>query len=62
MIEHPLAEALTFDDVLLIPAYSEVAPAQVSTQTHLTKNIPLTTPLNPGENDIEFTAKARVVR
>jgi len=45
MIEHPLAEALTFDDVLLIPAYSEVAPAQVSTQTRLTKNIPLTTPL-----------------
>ncbi len=30
MIEHPLAEALTFDDVLLTPAWSEVAPAQVS--------------------------------
>ncbi|HEY1502230.1 MAG TPA: IMP dehydrogenase [Acidobacteriaceae bacterium] len=45
MIEYPLAEALTFDDVLLTPALSEVAPAQVSTVTRLTKNIPLTTPL-----------------
>ncbi len=45
MIEHPLAESLTFDDVLLIPAYSEVAPAQVSTQTRLTQRIALATPL-----------------
>ena len=45
MIEHPLAEALTFDDVLLAPAWSEVAPAQVSTATHLTQRISLTTPL-----------------
>src|ERR1700677_1186030 len=45
MIEYPLAEALTFDDVLLTPAWSEIAPAQVSTATRLTKSIPLTTPL-----------------
>jgi IMP dehydrogenase len=45
MIEHPLPEALTFDDVLLTPASSDVVPAQVSTQTRLTKRIPLTTPL-----------------
>ena len=45
MIEHPLPEALTFDDVLLVPAYSEVVPASVSTQTRLTKNIVLNTPL-----------------
>jgi IMP dehydrogenase len=45
MIEHPLAEALTFDDVLLTPAWSDVVPAQVSTQTRLTKRITLTTPL-----------------
>ena len=45
MIEHPLPEALTFDDVLLVPAYSEVVPANVSTQTRLTKNILLNTPL-----------------
>jgi IMP dehydrogenase len=45
MIEHPLPEALTFDDVLLTPAWSEIAPAQVSTATRLTQRIPLTTPL-----------------
>jgi IMP dehydrogenase len=45
MITSPIPEALTFDDVLLVPAYSDVAPAQVSTQTRLTRNITLTTPL-----------------
>ncbi|HEX5233826.1 MAG TPA: IMP dehydrogenase [Silvibacterium sp.] len=45
MIEHPVPEALTFDDVLLVPAHSDVVPAQVSTQTRLTKRIFLNTPL-----------------
>ncbi|HYK36774.1 IMP dehydrogenase [Alloacidobacterium sp.] len=45
MIEHPVPEALTFDDVLLVPAYSEVVPALVSTQTRLTSRILLNTPL-----------------
>jgi IMP dehydrogenase len=45
MISTPVSEALTFDDVLLVPAYSDVVPAQVSTQTKLTKKITLTTPL-----------------
>ncbi|MGC2581494.1 MAG: IMP dehydrogenase, partial [Acidobacteriaceae bacterium] len=45
MIEQPLPEALTFDDVVLVPAWSEIAPAQVSTQTRLTQRIALTTPL-----------------
>ncbi|HEY0759486.1 MAG TPA: IMP dehydrogenase [Acidisarcina sp.] len=45
MIEFPVPEALTFDDVLLVPAYSEVVPAQVSTQTRLSPYILLNTPL-----------------
>lgn len=45
MIELPVPEALTFDDVLLVPAYSEVVPALVSTQTRLTNRIILNTPL-----------------
>jgi IMP dehydrogenase len=45
MITTPIPEALTFDDVLLVPAYSEVVPTQVSTQTQLTRRITLTTPL-----------------
>ncbi len=45
MIHSPLPEALTFDDVLLVPAYSEVVPTQVSTETRLTRDITLNTPL-----------------
>src|SRR6201985_2776665 len=41
----PIPEALTFDDVLLVPAYSDVIPTQVSTQTQLTRSIILNTPL-----------------
>ncbi|HCK17732.1 MAG TPA: hypothetical protein DHW36_04400, partial [Thalassospira sp.] len=36
-----IAEALTFDDVLIKPAASEVLPAQVQTNTRITKNIEL---------------------
>src|ERR1700734_57910 len=45
MISSPVPEALTFDDVLLVPAYSDVVPTQVSTQTQLTRKITLNTPL-----------------
>src|SRR5471030_3204452 len=45
MIITPIPEALTFDDVLLVPAYSEVVTTQVSTQTQLTRRITLNTPL-----------------
>ena len=45
MIVVPVPEALTFDDVLLVPAFSDVVPTQVSTATRLTKRITLNTPL-----------------
>ncbi len=45
MIITPVPEALTFDDVLLVPAFSEVVPTQVSTETQLTRRITLNTPL-----------------
>jgi IMP dehydrogenase len=45
MLAPNLPEALTFDDVLLVPAYSDVVPTQVSTQTQLTQQIVLNTPL-----------------
>ncbi len=38
-------EGLTFDDVLLVPAYSEVLPREVSTVTQLTKDIKLNIPM-----------------
>ena len=40
-----LYEALTYDDVLLLPAYSEVLPRDTSTVTQLTRNIRLNIPL-----------------
>jgi len=43
MLAENLPEALTFDDVLLVPSYSEVVPVTVSTQTQLTRDITLNT-------------------
>ncbi len=40
-----LAEGLTFDDVLLIPAYSEILPADTDTRTRFSRNIELNIPL-----------------
>ncbi|WP_332877099.1 IMP dehydrogenase [Massilia sp. S19_KUP03_FR1] len=40
-----LQKALTFDDVLLVPAYSNVLPANTSLRTKLTRNITLNIPL-----------------
>ncbi len=40
-----IPEALTFDDVLLVPAASEVLPSQADTGTRLTRDIPLGVPL-----------------
>ncbi|HTQ37623.1 MAG TPA: IMP dehydrogenase [Pirellulales bacterium] len=40
-----VAQAITFDDVLLLPRYSQVVPAEVSVGTRLTRNIRLNIPL-----------------
>ena len=40
-----IGEGITFDDVLLVPAFSEVIPNQVDLTTHLTKKIKLNIPL-----------------
>src|ERR1700726_1329166 len=45
MIHFPVPEALTFDDVLLLPARSDIVPATASTQTQLTRNISLNIPI-----------------
>src|SRR6201997_4018507 len=45
MIHFPVPEALTFDDVLLLPAHSDVVPAEVNTQTQLSRNIRLNIPI-----------------
>ena len=40
-----VSEGLTYDDVLLVPAYSEVLPREVTVATHFTKNIKLNSPI-----------------
>ena len=40
-----LGEGLTYDDVLLVPAYSEILPREVSIQTKFTKNITINIPI-----------------
>ena len=44
-VNSPIAEGLTFDDVLLIPARSEVLPRSVDVSTHFTREITLKTPI-----------------
>ncbi len=46
-MEHPkiTAQAITFDDVLLIPSYSDFIPAQADTRTRLTRAIEINIPL-----------------
>ena len=45
MIPETIPEGLTFDDVLLVPARSDVLPAHADTRTFLTRNIALNIPI-----------------
>ena len=40
-----VGEGLTYDDVLLVPAYSEILPREVSIKTKFTKNITINIPI-----------------
>ena len=41
----PIKEALTFDDVTLVPKYSEILPSEVDTSIKLTDTLKLNIPL-----------------
>ena len=45
MTDRIVGEAITFDDILLVPAYSEVVPRDVATSTRLTRNIRINIPI-----------------
>jgi IMP dehydrogenase len=45
MMEGPILEGLTFDDVLLVPGKSSVLPAEVDTRTNFTRKLKINVPL-----------------
>src|SRR5438477_2732675 len=45
MLDRIACQGITFDDVLMEPAYSDVIPAEVDVRTQLTRNIPLNVPI-----------------
>ncbi len=45
MLKQRMDTSLTFDDILLVPAYSEILPAQCAIQTRLSRNLTLNIPL-----------------
>src|SRR3984893_19107024 len=51
MIQYVLIEGLTFDDVLLEPARSEVLPAETDTRTNFTRDIVLNIPISSAAMD-----------
>lgn len=53
-------EALTFDDVLLIPAFSQVLPREVSLETRLTRDITLNIPLIAAAMDTVTEARLAI--
>jgi len=55
-----LKEFLTFDDVLLVPCYSEVLPAEVDVSTKLTRNISLNMPLVSAAMDTVTTSEMAI--
>ena len=55
-----LREGLTYDDVLVVPAYSEVLPHMVSTATKFTKNITLNVPVVSAAMDTVTESKMAI--
>jgi len=55
-----MKEGLTYDDVLVVPAYSEVLPYMVSTSTQFTKNITLNIPIVSAAMDTVTESKMAI--
>jgi IMP dehydrogenase len=60
MLDDKPRECLTFDDVLLVPAYSEVLPRDVDTKTRLTQKIELQIPLVSAAMDSVTEARTAI--
>jgi IMP dehydrogenase len=55
-----ISEGLTYDDVLLVPAYSEVLPKDVSIVSRFSKNITIKTPLVSAAMDTVTESKLAI--
>ena len=55
-----IQKALTFDDVLLLPAHSRVLPREVSLKTRLTRNLELNVPLVSAAMDTVTEARLAI--
>lgn len=55
-----IGEGITFDDVLLVPQYSEVTPNLINLQTHLTKKIVLNIPMMSAAMDTVTESKMAI--
>jgi IMP dehydrogenase len=60
MFDRNIRECLTFDDVMLVPAYSEVLPADVDVKTRLTKKLELNIPIVSAAMDTVTEARAAI--
>ncbi|HYS43699.1 MAG TPA: IMP dehydrogenase, partial [Geobacteraceae bacterium] len=60
MLDKSIAEGLTFDDVLLIPAHSHILPRDVDLSTRLTRNILLNIPLVSAAMDSVTEARTAI--
>ncbi|HVW29493.1 MAG TPA: IMP dehydrogenase [Polyangiaceae bacterium] len=60
MSDEKLRQCLTFDDVMLVPAYSDVVPADVDVRSRLTRNIELNIPLVSAAMDSVTEARAAI--
>ena len=55
-----VGEGLTYDDVLLIPAYSEILPRDVSIKSKFSKNISLNVPISSAAMDTVTESKMAI--
>jgi IMP dehydrogenase len=60
MVDHNIKEGLTFDDVLLIPSFSDMMPKDADISTYLTKTIKLNIPILSAAMDTVTDAKAAI--
>jgi len=60
MLDGSISEALTFDDVLLLPARSAVLPTQVDTRTLFSRNISLNIPITSAAMDTVTDARLAI--